>query len=437
MTYAANKDLLERLSSVVGELQEVELETMAPDEQLQFVRTVEVLRRRLEHGSDRATGLLDATAAYSLDGHRNVRNAVKHLGRLTGAEALGRTQTIRALQLLPAVEEAYAAGRIPIGHMRLIARVAANPRVHEHLEAADPLFARQARKLRYDPFHAWMQQWLFLADPDGADRDDEITHEKRRVSLTENFDGSWTLEGQFGALQGSVAKEVLDRFEQAEFEADWAWAREMYGPDATADRLPRTPAQRRADAVIAALTWAASAPADARKPEPSVSIVVDQGTFEDEVRRACGEDVERDPNSDVDGRICQTMGGTALHPSDVLAAAMVGYVRRVVVDAAGTVIDLGRRRRLFTGSSREAAMLQAFLRSPGGLACFHPGCDGGGRQVDHRQAAGAGGRTDVANSDLYCGTHNRLKETGFKPVRHPDGTWTMHRPDGSEITPAA
>ena len=370
MTFAANKDLLERLSSVVGELQEVELSTMAPEEQLQFVRTVEALRRRVEHGSDRVTGLLDATAAFSLDGHRNVRNAVKHIGRLTGAEARGRTQTIRALQVLPGVEEAYAAGRIPVGHMRLIARVVANPRVHEHLEAADPLFARQATKLHYDAFHAWMQQWLFLADPDGADRDDEINHEKRRVSLTENFDGSWTLEGQFGALQGAVAKEILDQFEQAEFEADWAWAREMYGPDATADQLPRTPEQRRADAMSAALTWGASAPADGQRPKPSVNVVIDLETLEDELRRACGEDVEKDPNTDVDDRVCHTMGGTPLHPSDVLAAAMVGHVRRVVVDAAGTVIDLGRRRRLFTGSSREAAMLQAFLRSPGGLGCF-------------------------------------------------------------------
>ena len=82
-------------------------------------------------------------------------------------------------------------------------------------------------------------------------------------------------------------------------------------------------------------------------------------------------------------------------------------------------------------------MLQAFLRSPGGLACFWSGCDGGGRQADHRLAAAAGGHTDQDNCDVYCGFHNRLKETGFKPVRHPDGTWTQHRPDGSEITPAA
>ena len=368
-------EVLDRVRSAVAELQEVDITTMSPADQLRFARSVEVLRRRLEHGADRVTGHLDATAAFSVDGHRNVRTAVTRIGRLTGAEALGRTQTIRALQLLPLVEIAHAAGRLPIGHVRLIARVAANPRVHQHLEAAAPLFVDRAQSLDYDAFHAWMQQWLFLADPDGADRDDGITHEKRRCSLIENFDGSWTLEGQFGALQGSVAKEILDRFEQSEFE----------------------------------------------------------GTL----RRACGDELAPDPNADTDGRVCHTMGGTLLHPSDVLAAAMVGLVRRVVVDAAGTVIDLGRRRRLFTGSSREAAMLQAFLRSPGGLGCLWPGCNCGGRQADHRLPAAAGGATDLDNCDVYCGFHNRLKEHGFKPVRDADGTWTMYRPDGDPITPAA
>ena len=119
---------------------------------------------------------------------------------------------------------------------------------------------------------------------------------------------------------------------------------------------------------------------------------------------------------------------------------MIGHVRRVVVDSAGNVIDVGRKRRLFTGTGRDAALLQALLRGPGGLRCLWPGCDGRGRclQADHREPAARGGPTDVANSDVYCGSHNRIKERGFRPVRGPDGTWTIHRPDaGGPITAAA
>ncbi|HAS12764.1 MAG TPA: hypothetical protein DCS55_19975, partial [Acidimicrobiaceae bacterium] len=96
--------------------------------------------------------------------------------------------------------------------------------------------------------------------------------------------------------------------------------------------------------------------------------------------------------------------------------------------------------RLFTGSARDAAMLQALVRGPGGLGCLWPGCDGRGRclQVDHRNPAIRGGPTNVANSDAYCGSHNRIKERGFRPVRGPGGEWTIHRPgDGGPITPPA
>ena len=113
---------------------------------------------------------------------------------------------------------------------------------------------------------------------------------------------------------------------------------------------------------------------------------------------------------------------------------------RVVVDAAGNVIDLGRKRRLYTGSSREAAMLQELLQSPGGLSCGWPGCSSRGLclQVDHRVPAARGGPTDVSNADGRCGAHNRIKERGFRPVQNEDGSWTIFRPgDGGPITPAA
>lgn len=54
-----------------------------------------------------------------------------------------------------------------------------------------------------------------------------------------------------------------------------------------------------------------------------------------------------------------------------------------------------------------------------------------------RVTGGAHGGTDVDNSDLACGYHNRLKETGFRPVRRCDGRYDLLRPDGTRITPPA
>ncbi len=428
---------LDALDAAVVLVQTADLDA-APADELAATRRLEAARRRLDHGTVRVVGHLDTSAAFSLDGHRNARCALKHLGRLPGAEALGRLTTARALRDLPAVEAAYALGQIPTGHVRVIARTVSNPRVSDFVSVADPIFAEMASTLAYDEFCSWLREWESMADADGAGEAADASHECRRFSLLENqVDGSFTSAGVHGALQGAAMSELLDVFERGEFEADWADARRIHGADTRIEHLARTPAQRRADAAFEIFRRAGAVAPGARSPEPLVNIVIDQDTFEDEIRRAAGAPVDTDPN-ETDGRRCHTIAGTTLHPSDVLAAAIVGHVRRVVVDAAGNVIDVGHRRRLFTGSARDAALLQSLLRGPGGLRCLWPGCDarGGCLQVDHREPAARGGPTDIANSDALCGSHNRIKERGFRPVRDRDGTWTIHRPDDAgPITP--
>lgn len=431
--------LLETLDDAVRRFQQSELDGLTAEQELQLARRLERIRRRLDHGTDRCAGHLDRSAAFSLDGHRNARSALKHIGRLPGSEALGRVQTARALRELPAVAAAYERAQIPTEHVRAIARVTSNPRVSEFLAAADPIFARQAAAETYDDFCAWLRRWESAADADGSARDAARTHARRNFALLHNtFDGSWASQGEHGALQGATMKELLDRYEDAEFAADWAAAREEHGAEARIEHLRRTPAQRRADALFEIFRRAGAAAVDARSPEPLVNIVVDQETFEEVLRRAAGETVESDPN-ELDGRRCQTLDGTEVHASDAVAAALIGHVRRVVVDSASNVIDVGRKRRLFTGTSRDAVLVQALLRNHAGLRCLWPGCEGrGGRlQADHREPAARGGPTDVGNSDSYCGSHNRIKERGFRPVRGTDGEWTIHRPgSGGPITPS-
>jgi len=432
-------EALDALEVAVEQVASAELDQLPAAEELALVGRLERLRRRLDAGTDRAAGHLDRSAAFSLDGHKSAKGALKAIGRLSGSEAHGRIQTARALRDLPLVQAAYERGEIPVAHVRAIGRVASNPRVEAHLPGADPIFAHQAALLGFDDFVAALREWERLADADGADQRADESHERRRAGLVRSdLNGSWSLDGSFGTLQGAVMSEVLDRYERAELLADWAEARRRVGAGALVGDLPRTPAQRRADALFAIFVRAASTPADATSPVPLVNVVIDQRTFEEQLRRAAGEDVGVDPNDDLEGRRCHDLDGTPLHPADVLGAALVGHVRRVVVDSRGTVIDLGSRQRLFTGSARSAALLQALLRSPGGLGCLWPGCDahGGCLQIDHREPARNEGPTDVDNSDAYCGFHNRIKERGFRPERLADGTWVIHRPDGGPITPS-
>src|SRR3546814_479646 len=229
--------------------------------------------------------------------------ALKAIGRLSGSEAHGRVQTSRALRELPLVEAAYRRGDIPVAHIRAIARLASNPRVAEHLPGADPIFAEQAAVLGYDDFCAALREWEHLADADGADQGADESHERRRAGLVRSdINGSWSLDGSFGAMQGAVMGEVLDRYERAELLADWAEARQRVGADAVVGDLARTPAQRRAGAFYAIFVRAASTPADAVSPVPLANVVIDQRSFEEQLRRAAGEDIPVDPNKTPAGR---------------------------------------------------------------------------------------------------------------------------------------
>ena len=239
------------------------------------------MRRRLDHGTDLAAGHLDVSAAFSLDGHKTAKGALKAIGRLSGSEAHGRVQTSRALRRLPLVEAAYARGEIPTEHARAIARAVSNPRVAEWVPGADPIFAHHATILGYDDFVAALRQWEALADADGADQASERCHERRNATLLESaIDGSFRLEGNHGALQGAAMAEIFERFETAELHADWAAAREIHGDDARVEHLERTPAQRRADAIFR--IFCRSAVTEGSSPEPLVNIVVDQDTFDDD-----------------------------------------------------------------------------------------------------------------------------------------------------------
>ncbi len=433
-------DAVDALEQAVASFLSADLGQLSAAEELRLVGRLEKVRRRLDAGTDRSVGHLDRSGAFSLDGYKSAKGALKGIGRITGREAHGRVRTARALCDVPLVAAAYERGEIPTAHVRAIVRTVSNPRVAEHVPGADQIFAHHARLLSYDELIAVLREWERLADPDGADQSADETHERRRASLLDSaINGSWSLEATFGPLQGAATAEVFAQFEHAEFLADWAEARERFGADARVEHLARTPAQRRADALFEIFRRAGAAPADARSPEPLVNIIVDQQTFEEELRRAAGEDVEVDPNADLDSRRCHTIDGTPLHPGDALVAALVGHVRRVVLSAKGTVIDLGTKRRLFTGSSRAAVMLQALLRGPGGLGCGWPGCDGRGPclQAEHREPARLTGPTDIDNSEAFCGFHNRIKERGFRPVRGDDGSWTIIPPDGRDsITPA-
>lgn len=441
--------VVELLAAGADALLALDLDSLTGREAMVLTRAVEGVRRRIDAGTDRLAGHLEETGKFGVDGHRSAKDAITFLGRLPSAEAHARVHTARRLKQLPAVTGAHQRGEISTEAVRAITNLAANPRVSPLLDdVIDKLFVEQARSESHQAFIAWLRDLERAADQDGAGVDAEITHKRRRTRLTQNTaDGSYELRSTGGSLHGAIIGDVLAAFEAAELEADRAEAIEVHGPGATPDQYRRTSLQRRTDALVAIFRMAAAAPGDVQVPEPVVNVIIDAETLEDELARAnkggAAEGSLDGPTHRVDEvagrRICQTLSGRPLDPSDVVTCLLVGLVRRVVVGGASTVIDLGRKRRCFTGSARDAADLQAAIRRRGASPCFWGDCTSPPhrQQRDHVRRWGALGHTNTENSDLACGYHNRLKETGFRPIRRSDGGYDLLRPDGTRITPPA
>jgi hypothetical protein len=178
------------------------------------------------------------------------------------------------------------------------------------------------------------------------------------------------------------------------------------------------------------------APANGKRPQPLVNIVIDPTTSLEVLAKYGLIDLtDSDPTGvakvDPASRRCATSTGVAVHPDVALQAMFVGSVRRVMVDAHDVVINMGRTQRLFTGKARQAAQLLA-------VRCGFRGCDVAAEfcDVDHVTPWVDGGETDQANSLPLCGSHDRRKHRKqLRGRRDRHGRIHLIRPDGSVIKP--
>jgi hypothetical protein len=398
-----------------------------------WLREVEVLRRQVDAAATALVGAIDRAGLYVDDGHASAMVMAKHHAKLSGAEASAREKTARACRSLPKLADAWADGEIGTDQMHLLGRVHTNPRVAPAMEARQDEFLADANTMSAKQFESKTRQWERLIDEDGPEPANERNHTNRNTKLVQNpWDNSWDLTGFFASIQGAEMREILDRYIDAEFRADWAGAKTRLGDAVTNADLERTPPQRRADALHRLFQDPASAP-DGAVPPGFVHNIHWTATAYEEMLDAI--DADRAPKFDPDSYMCRTGDSHGVDPTEAATNSLDGLaaqIRRMIVDAAGVVIDLGRARR-FTGSARTAA-------TAGHTCCVWPGCTvpASACEVDHLHEHGRGGPTSPSNAAPLCGKHNRWKQQslqgrGFRIHRKPDGTWHTTRPDGSQL----
>lgn len=381
-------------SGAIEELKGLDPAALTGPELRAVLGEVQRLAAGLDAAQTRLTAAFDASGDWALDGARTVAAWLAWAHHLPATAAKARVALGRALRDLPAAEATWLTGEIDSHHVRLLAR-ARTEVTAEYFQRDEQLLVDAACTMRYDHFARAVAYWRQLADPDGVEADSNLLHERRRAHVSRSFEGLLFGDFVLDPIAGAVFKEELDQITDELFRADWTEAQAAAGEGVEVTRAAvngrRSPAQRRADALVEMARRAATAPAGGRRPDPLFTVLVGYETLA--------------------GRICELADGTVVAPGSLLPWLDQAHIERVVFDGPSRVIDVGERRRCFDGATRRAIEVRD-------RECFHPTCDTPADrcQVDHVEPFAAGGLTTQSNGRLACGPHNRRRHAPRAPA---------------------
>ncbi len=350
---------------------------------------------RMEAVVAEATGAFDAAREWEPDGAQGAGQWLATRCHLPKGAARRTCSLGRHLRHLPACQEAWRAGRITGAHVAVIARLR-RPETAEALARDEQLLVGYATTMRFEEFLRAAAYWEQAADPDGAEERGRARLARRDVYLDESYEGMWLGKITLDPISGTIVSGELRERELELFEAEWAATRARLGRDPTADELPRTAGQRRADALVEMATRSKTMPADARRPAPLFTVLVGYETMH--------------------GRICQLAHGSVISPGALLPWLEESYLERAVFKPDNRV-DISETARLFTGATRRAIEVRDQY-------CTHEFCDRPAPDcdVDHiiPYAPPWNGPTTQDNGRLLCGYHNRLRTRRAPPDPHDD-----------------
>ena len=394
----------------------------------------ELARRTAEVRLAAVSAVIANRGSFADHGHGSMKGYLKQQLNCSGVEANRIRRCASLVDQHPEVGDALLEGRIGTGQAGRLAQANSHRRVGERFHEFAPILLESAERLEFDDFVTAVEHFEVQADQDGAFNDQQF-HEDGRSASVKVIDGAVEVGASGGsAMAASEMKKIFDRAVEAEFRHDCQARRAEFGDAALEHPLRRSLQQRKFDAFHGIFMASVTAPADGKRPEPLVNLVIDPTTAIQALAQHGFLDIDADDLAPVDpaARRCATSDGTAVHPDVALRAMLHGSVRRVVVDAHDVVINLGRAQRLFVGKAREAAQLLA-------VTCGHRGCDVPAEfcDVDHvDEWAADGGRTDQDNAMPACGSHDRWKHRQrLRGRRDRHGRIHLIKPDGTVIKP--
>lgn len=338
---------------------------------------------RLEAIFTRAAGSFDREGDWATTGALSAAAWLAGATRIRPAEARTRVSVGRGLSHLPHTTEAFLAGDISPTHARRMTQAWSEARA-EAMDRDEEVLVGLGKEAGFDQFSSALAYWKGLTDPDADEEESAAKRDKRDVWLTRSFDDMYLGGITLDPLSGLTVASELERLEREMYETDWAEAKARLGRRPLKGELARSPAQRRADALVEMATRSRTAPADGIRPAPLFTVLVDYRTFM--------------------GRICELADGSVLSPGSLLPWLTPAYIERAVFDLRGRA-EVSERARLFRGATLRAIQ----IRDRAG--CTHPYCSAPAWrcQADHIQPYSEGGLTTQDNGRLACVSHNRAR----------------------------
>jgi Domain of unknown function (DUF222)/HNH endonuclease len=356
-----------------------------------------------------ATGVLDgvripalatvkASGVWGLDGSRSAK---AWLVRTTGCSELRAGSELkladRLSTILPRTAEALVDGAISVEHALTISRLACDTdRRVEMLadpECGEKLLLSQAH-LCVDEYKKAVARWGLRVDPDAGDEKNRVDRALHSVELHDTLGGG-DLHGFMSPVGSATLRAALDAFMGKPIEGD-----------------PRTPGQRRHDALVALAQRALDGGTLGRHASVRPQIVV-------------GVQVETlvAPEGTVGLEPAMLLNSGTPIPRTVLDwAACDAEVTRIVFGPEGQVLDLGRSERVFKGPLRRALDAR-----DGG--CRRPGCHQPPDRTEghHLVYWRHGGVTSLDNGALLClPCHIWAHTNDIVITKTPDGGLAFH-----------
>jgi Domain of unknown function (DUF222) len=342
-----------------------------------------------------AVGEHDAAELWRNDGSTSMTAWLRHHARRSGHDAAHCAKTARRLQGLPVTTAAYRDGVLSGGQIQAI--------VANLKDRTTSLFARHEAELvpelavlSVGDTAVAMQDWARRADAVVGDQPEPALPE-RSLHLSRILDGRRELSGSFDTEGGAVIATALRLAQTGDVEGE----------------LSRSPAQRRADALVDVCRQFLDHQQTRRggRHRPHLNIIT---TLDDLERRGHGRLVD----------------GTSLDHTTLQRLVCDSGIHRVITDGRSSILDYGTTTRTVPTPLYNALVIRD-------RHCRYPSCDRppDWTEAHHVRWVTRGGPTALDNLVLLCTRHHHLLHSpGWDAKLLPDNTLEVTDPRGHTHT---